>query len=98
MTLPLDWPLDAARRLRRITHGSKLLLLLLGAAIFILAESMPLDAADKVKQDGLPAEVKGVLERGTRFVLLSLEPGIRDESAPPFKEKFHGYGVLGKTE
>jgi len=52
-------------------------------------------------QNVLPSETKKVLDTGERFVLLSLDPThlvFRDQSAPPPKETFHNYAVLGKTE
>jgi hypothetical protein len=52
-------------------------------------------------QNRLPQETKKVLEKGERFLLLSLDPthpDSRQAPSPQPKEMFHDYAVLGKTE
>jgi len=51
--------------------------------------------------NALASETRKVLDTGERFVLLSLDPThpvLRGESAPPPKDTFHDYGVLGRTD
>lgn len=71
-----------------------------GLAWFSFRRQPPADGFD-LTQNSLPPETRSVLDTGQTFILLSLDPTdplMRSKSAPPPKETFHGYAVLGKTE
>src|SRR5437867_960352 len=71
-----------------------------GVAWLLSGRHSSRDGFDRT-QNVLPSETKKVLDTGERFVLLSLDPmhpALRHESAPPPKETFHDYAILGKTE
>jgi hypothetical protein len=86
---------------------NKLILLVCGLALAVIAAvwlksgRRPMREGYDPNQNNFPADARKVLETGEHFVLLSLDPthpALRSESAPPPKETFHDYSVLGKTE
>jgi hypothetical protein len=86
---------------------SKLIIVVCALAVAIIATvwlksgRRPMREGFDPKQNDLPTATRKILDTGERFVLLSLDPtppGLRSESAPPPKETFHDYGVLGRTD
>lgn len=88
-------------RKKLIALGVCLGIAFLAVVVWVKSRPEPMREGYDPKQNGLSADTRKVLETGDRFILLSLEPthpGLRSESAPPPKETFHDYAVLGKTE
>lgn len=85
----------------KLTVVIGLLVVAVAAAVWLRSGKRPLRPGYGPNENHLPTETQKILDGAERFVLLSLDPthpALRSEGAPPPKETFHDYGVLGRTE